>query len=84
MYVLLDVLDYSSFPTIVQWVEQSLAADEGLNVLINNAAVASWESSQLPVSRDVMMSEIETNAVAPFMLTQVSCLCVTSFFHFTA
>lgn len=81
-----DVLDYSSFPTVVQWVEQSLAPNEGLNVLINNAAVASWGSSSLPVPREVMMSDLELNAVAPFMLTQVGCIflwisCLHNFKH---
>jgi len=66
----LDVLDYSSYPAIVKWVEEKLVPGEGLNVLINNAAIASWEHGKLPVPREEMLSELETNAVSPLMLTQ--------------
>jgi NAD(P)-dependent dehydrogenase (short-subunit alcohol dehydrogenase family) len=68
----LDILDYSSFPVIAKWVEGTLGSDEGLNVLINNAAQYSKGPGgyALPISRDILMNELEVNSVAPLMLTQ--------------
>lgn len=78
---MLDTLDYASYPAIIKWVED-IVADDGLNVLINNAAIAQRESRQLPVSRDAIMLELETNAVAPLMLTQVIMFYIRKqFFH---
>ena len=72
LLALSDILDYSSYPAIVEWVSDTLGPDEGLNVLINNAAISSWRQGDLPVERDVIMYELETNTVAPLMLSQVN------------
>lgn len=63
-----DVLNYESFPKIVEWVESFLNG-EGLNVLINNAGVLQRHGLS-EVSRDTLMMDIEINAVAPLMLTK--------------
>ena len=76
LVVHIDVLDYDAYPAVVSWVSDTLLVDakcRGLNVLINNAAIAHWEPDcELDlVSRDILVSEYETNAVAPLLLTRV-------------
>ena len=64
-------MDYTSYPLITKWVEEYLCG-EGLNVLINNAALLVRENMSLTdVTRDNMMAHVEANAVAPLMLSQV-------------
>jgi len=63
-----DVLNYASYPVIVEWVEGILQG-EGLNVLINNAAVMHRDGLS-EVTRDSLMTEIESNAVAPLLLSK--------------
>jgi len=66
-----DVVDYSSYPTLVRWVEGILGPDEGLTVLINNAGLGVWELNSLEKSTpDVMMQHFETNTIAPLMLSK--------------
>jgi len=65
----LDVLDYGAYDKLVSWVE-GLLNDEGLTALINNAAVKLDKDSLAEVTREVMMTELESNAVAPLMLSK--------------
>ena len=62
-------MDYASYSSVVQWVEKILDGD-GLNLLINNAAQMHSDGLQ-QVTRDVMMNELESNAVAPLIISQV-------------
>lgn len=71
LILLLDTLDYASFPSIVDWVEKSLGAGGLLNLLINNAGQYQPDQTLDAITRDKMISEIEMNAVAPLMLTKV-------------
>jgi len=61
-----DLLNYASYPAVIEWVE-SILNGEGLNVLINNAGVASSDGLS-DITRDRLMLDIENNAVAPMML----------------
>ena len=65
-----DVLDYVAYPSLVEWV-QNLLNGEDLTVLINNAAVKLSGDSLNEVTRETMMAELESNAVAPLMLAKV-------------
>jgi NAD(P)-dependent dehydrogenase (short-subunit alcohol dehydrogenase family) len=73
-----DVIDYASYPSVVTWVQDTLGSDQGLNVLINNAAIANWEQSLTSITHELMMAELEANAVAPLMLSKVVQIAVYS------
>jgi len=63
-----DVLDFASYPVIVKWVEGILNG-EGLNVLINNAAVVHFDGLD-DVTMDSLMMDLQGNAVAPLLLSK--------------
>jgi NAD(P)-dependent dehydrogenase (short-subunit alcohol dehydrogenase family) len=65
-----DVLNYESFPSVVQWVETSLGPDGVLNLLINNAGIYQPEQTLDTITPEKMTIEFETNAVSPLMLTK--------------
>ena len=65
-----DVRDHASYPAVVDWVG-SLLEGEGLNVLVNNAAVAHWHGFD-DVTRDFMLDCLESNCVAPLMMAKVA------------
>lgn len=54
---------------MVDWVGSHLEG-EGLNVFVNNAGIAHWEGFD-DVTRDLMLDDIETNAIGPLMVTKV-------------
>jgi NAD(P)-dependent dehydrogenase (short-subunit alcohol dehydrogenase family) len=64
-----DVLDYTVYPKLVEWV-QNVLGGEGLTALVNNAAVTVPESALDVVTRDNMMHVLESNAVAPLMISK--------------
>ena len=73
-----DVTNYASFNVLVQQIGE-IVKDEGLNVLINNAAI-SPKSTRLNFAKDSDLRDtFETNAVAPVMLTKVLTLISLSF-----
>jgi len=66
------VLDYVAYPRLVEWVENLLlGSGDELTVLINNAAVKLSGDSLTEVTRDTMMTELESNAVAPLLIAKV-------------
>ena len=79
-----DVVDYASYPSVVAWAQKFLGSDEGLNVLINNAAIANWEQNLNSITHELMMAELEANAVAPLMLSKVYKIAVSNSSPFTA
>lgn len=54
---------------MVEWVTRHLDGD-GLNVLVNNAGVAHWQGFN-DITRELMLEDLETNAVAPLMMAKV-------------
>jgi len=54
---------------VVEWVTRHLDGD-GLNVLVNNAGVAHWQGFN-DITRELMLEDLETNAVAPLMMAKV-------------
>jgi len=64
-----DVVDHSSYPVVVDWVS-SILEGEGLNVLINNAGQAHFQNFE-EVTREMMLECLESNCIAPLMLTKV-------------
>lgn len=64
--VQLDVTDYSRLPSLVQEV-QTVVGDKGLNLLINNAALAIREPDGT-VQAESLRSCFEVNTVAPIMI----------------
>lgn len=67
----LDVRDVSTqrLPEMVEKVEAVLAGS-GLNLLINNAGIATNETSWHDVTVDAMKSSYEVNTIAPLMITK--------------
>jgi NAD(P)-dependent dehydrogenase (short-subunit alcohol dehydrogenase family) len=63
----LDIVDYGSYPALVKWVEDKVG-DDGLNVMINNAAQYSKSAAFPKISRDVLMNEFEVNSVALMLI----------------
>ena len=66
----LDVTDSNSFEAVVKNV-QDIAGDDGLNLLINNAACNNFQNYD-DVTEDGMMEIFRSNTVAPLMLSKVS------------
>jgi len=64
-----DVRDYASYPALVDRVGSNLEG-QGLNVLVNNAGIRNLSSFE-EVTREIMLENIETNTVAPLMITKV-------------
>lgn len=64
-----DVRDHASYPALVDWVGSNLEG-QGLNVLVNNAGIAHFAGFE-EVTREIMLEDIETNAIAPLMMTKV-------------
>ena len=54
---------------MVDWTG-GLLEGEGLNVLVNNAAVAIWEGFDT-ITKDQMLDCLESNCIAPLMLAKV-------------
>lgn len=69
MLFLSDVTSDTSVDGAVQAVESLVGAD-GLNCLINNAAI-NITSELNTVTRDAMMKTFESNTVAPLFVTKV-------------
>lgn len=68
--LILDVTNYTSFDAFVHQIDD-IVKEEGLNVLINNAAV-SPEAIDLNTITDANIRDtFETNTIAPIMLTKV-------------
>ena len=63
------MVDHSSYPVVVDWVS-SILEGEGLNVLINNAGRAHFQNFE-EVTREMMLQCLESNCIAPLMLTKV-------------
>jgi len=64
---------------VVDWAGSLLEGD-GLNVLINNAGIAHWEGFDA-ITKDLMLDCLETNCIAPLMLTKVVyALCAVGLF----
>lgn len=62
----LEVVNYASFPSIVEQVSQ-VVGNQGLSVMINNAGM--YNKVSLTVGGpDLIMENFEVNAVSPFML----------------
>lgn len=70
---LADVLNYDSYGNLVEQVSNIVEAD-GLNVLLNNAGIASRSTRLEFVKSEDLSTVFETNAVAPVMLTKVRSL----------
>lgn len=67
----LDVTDHSAYPKIVEEVSNIVGADEGLNLLINNAGVLPSERTNPGgVTPQMMRDAFEVNTVAPLFLTK--------------
>ena len=67
----LDVTDHSAFPKVVEEVTAAVGAEEGLNLLINNAGVLPPErSTPGGVTAEMMRQAFEVNTVAPLFLTK--------------
>ena len=63
-----DVRDYASHETLVKQVEEAVG-DAGLDVLINNAGIYNKVSLESG-SPELIVENVEVNAVAPFFLTR--------------
>jgi len=65
------VTDYSSLDRIAKEV-QEIVGDEGLNVLLNNAGIASKFTRVNLVKVEQMTENFKVNTIAPLFLTKVS------------
>ena len=54
---------------MVDWADSLLEGD-CLNVLVNNAGIVHWEGFDA-ITKDLMLDCLETNCIAPLMLTKV-------------
>ena len=63
-----DVKDYASHGTLAKQVEEAVG-DAGLDVLINNAGIYNKVSLESG-SPELIVENVEVNAVAPFFLTR--------------
>lgn len=63
--------NYDSFGNLVDQVS-TIVQEEGLNVLLNNAGIATRTTRLEHVKSEDLTSVFETNAVAPVMLTKVN------------
>lgn len=70
---ILDVTNYASFAALVQQIDE-IVKEEGLNVLINNAGIYPSVASLNSVTDDELRRILETNSIAPVMVTKVGCL----------
>jgi len=66
----LDVTHWSEHAKVVDYVEKIVGADQGLNLLINNAGVLPSLKTLEDVTPDVMIQAYQTNCVAPLFLTR--------------
>lgn len=66
-----DVTQYESYNNLVEQVS-NIVQDDGLNVLLNNAGIASRTTRLDHVKAEDLSSVFETNAVAPVMMTKVN------------
>ena len=69
MLFLVDVKDYGKFPEVAKQVASS--SPSGLNLLINNAGVASQFIKFNQLNFDDVKNNLETNLIAPLFLTKV-------------
>ncbi|XP_055302593.1 C-factor-like [Sitodiplosis mosellana] len=65
----LDVTDYASFDALVKQIDE-IVKEEGLNVLINNAGIYPSVASLNSVVADDLRNILETNSIAPVMVTK--------------
>lgn len=65
--------NYDSFGNLVDQVS-TIVKDDGLNVLLNNAGISTRTTRLDHAKSEDISTVFETNAVAPVMLTKVSCL----------
>jgi len=65
----LDVKNHQSFKSVAQTVEAATGAN-GLNLLINNAGIASKYVKLGQVTYEELHDNFETNTIAPLLLTQ--------------
>jgi len=66
----LDVTHWSEHANVVSYVEKIVGADQGLNLLINNAGVLPSSKTLEDITPEVMIQAYETNCVAPIFLTR--------------
>lgn len=65
-----DVTNTSSFDEISSRIKK-VVADEGLNLLVNNAGVTTKFTKLGLVKREQLLDNLTVNTVAPIMLTKV-------------
>lgn len=67
LYKRLDIADFRSFDTFVKEAADSLG---GIDCLVNNAGISLHEPSFFDVTADSFTSQVNTNLIGPFLLTQ--------------
>lgn len=65
----LDVTEKADYQRVVDQVAE-VVGDEGLNVLVNNAAISTKNKSLADVTQEDMVSAFNVNCVAPLFLTK--------------
>lgn len=65
-----DVTDFNSYARVIKEVE-NVVQDKGLNVLFNNAGIASKSTRLLFVKAEDFTNSFLANTIAPIMLTKV-------------
>ena len=76
-----DVRDIASYPAVVDWVGSKLEG-EGLNVLVNNAGLAHMQGFD-DITRELMLDCLESNCIAPLMLSKVLYSLYSTVLYFT-
>ena len=65
-----DLNDTSKLEEAVKIVQHTLGKDQGLNILLNNAAVANGDNVE-KVDTESMLENFRINAVGPLMVSKV-------------
>ena len=66
----LEVTNWNQHADVVAYVEKIVGAEQGLNLLINNAGVLPSSKTLDDITPDVMVQAYQTNCVAPIFLTR--------------
>ena len=64
-----DATDFDSYASFVAQVQQIVGSDEGLDLLVNNAGIYIRDNLDTVTPKNIL-ANIETNSVAPLMLTK--------------